>query len=84
MGDTEHEQWQKTSRPAQTVKKAAPKRLLERLKKVAEGETTTSKVAPYKYEIEDAIFTGVINVMLGEDTADNVLANLDVLSGYEG
>ena len=33
---------------------------------------------------QDALFTGVINVMIGQDTIDNVLAHLDEVSGYKG
>lgn len=34
-------------------------------------------------EPQDALFTGIVNVMIGQDTIDNVLANLDKVSGYK-
>jgi len=35
-------------------------------------------------EGQDALFTGIVNVMIGQDTIDNVLAYLDEVCGYKG
>jgi len=45
------------------------------------------KASTYFYPQADpqrALFDGIINVMIGQDTIDNVLANLDDVCGYEG
>ncbi|GAI37640.1 unnamed protein product, partial [marine sediment metagenome] len=34
-------------------------------------------------EAQDALFTGTVNVMIGQQTIDDVLANLDEVSGYK-
>jgi len=34
-------------------------------------------------EVQDALFTGTVSVMIGQQTIDDVLANLDEVSGYK-
>lgn len=45
------------------------------------------KASTYFYPHADpqrVLFDGIVNVMIGQDTIDNVLANLDEVCGYEG
>lgn len=48
--------------------------------------STKGRFSEYWYkkpEGVDTLFTGIVNVMIGQETIDNVLANLDEVSGYK-
>lgn len=48
------------------------------------GGTASTYFYSENGEAQTALFDGIVNVMIGQDTIDNVLKNLDVVSGFKG